>query len=360
MWLHFVLMGSLIILGFLLYYNGKSNTRDNIYLVISFGIFNFLVANRAVTVGNDSIVYANLFNTISQSNMATLETRYEKGFVYLNKILSFIWDDPQILLIVSSLIVMISFGVFIKRYSQNIWLSVMLFFTFGYYSGSTNTIRQYIAVSIILWAYKYVFEKKLMKFIILVLLATQFHSTAIIFLAAYPLSKLKLNKKKTLGMLGATGVLYIGFDLVLQIFLIIFPTYSYYINSEYMTGEVRLASIMNLLVLLIIGILYWITKDNKKIKILNSDKDNILEVYMLMSILITFISLKFNLIERGAEYFTVSVLVILPNTIQKLNEKNLKIVVYTLVTIFFMLYETIILIYRPEWNRMYPYNFFWQ
>lgn len=360
MWLHFLLMGGLIVLGVVLYYNGKNNVKDNIYLFISFGVFNFLVANRAVTVGNDTMTYATLFNTISKSNIDTLEMRYEKGFIYLNKILSFIWDDPQILFITASLIVMISFGVYIKRYSQNIWLSVMLFFTFGYYSGSNNTIRQFIAISIILWSYEYIFKRKLIKFIIVVLIASQFHSTAIIFLAAYPLSRLKLNKKNTLFLLGGAGVGYIAFDIIFQLFLNVFPVYSYYIGSEYMTGDIRLASVMNFLVLVIIGLLYWITKDNKKIKIVNSNTANILEIYMLISILLTFISFKFNLIERCAEYFTVSILIILPNTITRLKEKNLKITVYILATIFFMLYATTILIYRPEWNKIYPYNFFWQ
>lgn len=365
MWLHFILIGFLILSGIFVYYNGRSNNRDSIFLVITFTIFAILVGLRSVTVGNDTASYTILFNEISSTQILLLETRFEKGFIYLNKILSFIWDDPQILFIVASVIIMFSFAVFIKRYSDNIWLSVLIFFTFGYYSGSNNTIRQFIALSIVLWAYDYILKKKLLKFVVLIMIASQFHITAITFILAYPLANLKLSKKNIILFISIAAIGYGAFNILLNIALKIFPQYSYYVGSEYMTGGIRLASVMNFLVLAIIGVLFWGSsirkyKFTKKGNITYNASVDIWGIYLIISILLTFISFKFNLIERFAEYFTVSVIITLPNIVSRIKNKTLKVLNYVGISIFFILYSTIILVYRPEWNQIYPYKFFWQ
>lgn len=50
---------------------------------------------------------------------------------------------------------------------------------------STDIIRQSLAISIILYAYKYVIQKKFIKYLIFVLLAIMFHTSALIGIAIY-------------------------------------------------------------------------------------------------------------------------------------------------------------------------------
>jgi len=48
----------------------------------------------------------------------------------------------------------------------------------------------------------------------------------------------------------------------------------------------------------------------------------------------------------------------LPNAINQIQDKNLRVLINFIVVILFFLYATAILIVRPEWNIIYPYRFF--
>lgn len=94
-----------------------------------------------------------------------------------------------------SLLVSYSFGNFFYRYSSNIFLSFFIHVTFGLFTVSLSAYRQCIAVSIILLFYKYLLEKKELKFYIGVLIASSFHMTAIICLLFPIIEKFTIKQK---------------------------------------------------------------------------------------------------------------------------------------------------------------------
>ena len=81
----------------------------------------------------------------------------------------------------------------LKRYSSNIYISFIASISLGSFSFALSALRQMIAISFIMFAFRYIEEKKILKFILLTLIATLFHSTAIVFLIAYPLYRIKLK-----------------------------------------------------------------------------------------------------------------------------------------------------------------------
>lgn len=62
---------------------------------------------------------------------------------------------------------------------------VMLLFYLGIYSTSFNIMRQCIAVSLIAYSYKYVFTKDFKKFLFFVIIASGFHTSALLALFTY-------------------------------------------------------------------------------------------------------------------------------------------------------------------------------
>lgn len=84
---------------------------------------------------------------------------------------------------------------FIYDYSENPFMSTMIYLAFGFFGYSLGIFRQMIAISICLMGFKYVLERKLYYYIIFILLAMTFHTTAIIMLPMYWLNKINLENK---------------------------------------------------------------------------------------------------------------------------------------------------------------------
>lgn len=155
-------------------------------------MFIFISAFRGRNIGNDTCKYLDLFNKVRFKSITELKDRYEIGYLYLNKMLSLISDNQQIILIVTSCIILICYAYFIKIFCKCL-VECISIFILGYFTSSMNTIRHQIALGLVLISYKYIKENKIFKFLILILVASTFHSTSIIFLISYPISKLKIN-----------------------------------------------------------------------------------------------------------------------------------------------------------------------
>lgn len=369
----YILMFSVLIFG-----KKSSLNRNKIYLILTFGLFGIIGALRGVTVGNDTLEYLNIYNRIRETgDIYALTWRYEIGYLYLNKVLGLFFSNQQAIIVLTSALIMFGYAKFIDKYSRCVWMSVYLFFVFRFFDMSMVVVRLNIAIVFILFSYDFLRQRKLIKFVVLVLIASLFHRTAIVFLISWPITKLKFNYKTIIFMLIGSLILYGSFELVFNILLKIFPTYSYYLDSSYLNGEVRLASIINLLISFIIslfGLILHYQSINKK-KLYKSDyyKNNKLEKFeknindneimalvIVSGAAINIWALRFNLFDRVSTYFQVFCIVYLPNIIIKIKNKKLVVLILFVVMVMFLLYSISINIMRPEWNGIYPYSFFWE
>lgn len=366
MWLYYSLIIFIVLIGILFEKLGR-----NIYLYIVFGVFLVIAGFRADIIGNDTRVYTNLFKSIAFSDdLSIFSPRFELGYVYFNKLLTFFSTNPQIILFSSSLIILFGFMKFIQSYSKIPWLSVYLFFTLGYFGMTMNTIRLNMALVIILYSYNLLRKNQVIRFVVVVLLASLFHRTAIIFLIAWPIKNIRISKKNIIGIVLMSAIIYSFFPVFINILFRIFPTYQYYLGSEYLNGEIRLASVMNMLVgvsIITFGLItrkytssietsdfvYVKTKQN-----LNVNDKKLMLLLLILSVPITFLSFRFNLLDRVSDYFLVFAIVYLPNAIKDIRDKKLLLIILVMVIFLFFLYSTFIQILRPDWNRIYPYYFF--
>lgn len=106
----------------------KYDKNGKYYLLLFFVIFYVLNAFRAPNIGNDTLTYCNLFDLISL-NSFSFETfgRFEEGYLLLNKLISYISNNSQILLFVTSTIIYLTYYKFIKKESYNYWLMLYCF-----------------------------------------------------------------------------------------------------------------------------------------------------------------------------------------------------------------------------------------
>jgi hypothetical protein len=338
-----------------------------IYLCLTFLPLFLISALRSINIGNDTIVYHRLYTISSNMNLPTLieiyGNRWENGFLIFNKVLSRINLDPQFMIIISSFISLFLVFRFIYKYSRSPALSLFLFITMRFYFFFMSNIRQAIALGVILLSYDYLKKRKLIPFIILVLIATQFHSTAIVFLAAYYIDKLKFTKKTTLIFIIATIVIFLGFDVFMNFVLNIVPAkYSNYVNTTYYLEAMNLANIANFMTTLAVLLLSYVFKyhriDRGSELIKYSEKSYISYYFLLTSVCLGLLTIRFGMFSRIQHYFYIFSIVLIPEIISRIKDKNLRVMITFVTVTMFCLYHIVILIFRPEWQHVYPYELF--
>lgn len=141
----------------------------------------------------------------------------EKGYMFYNYLLSFITANRYIFILISSVLIFVSFYYALKNYLKShllygviMFLGLFFFFTFTY-------LREVMAVSITLLSLRYVIERKPILFFLVLLVAYSFHHSAIILAMIYfiPLRKWKPNTIIIIAaicfILGIAGASSIGF-----------------------------------------------------------------------------------------------------------------------------------------------------
>lgn len=151
-----------------------------------------LAALRANTVGTDMLIYGErLFKTSQNHSFFDFVIDRDKEWLYyfLVYISSHVFKNIQFQYFFIELLSFAPIYLTLMRDKESnryAWLGLWIYF-FWLFPYSLNLMRQSIAISIIFWAFKFVEQKCLIKYIICVLLASMFHVTALIGIIIYPL-----------------------------------------------------------------------------------------------------------------------------------------------------------------------------
>jgi len=142
-------------------------------------------------VGTDWYSYTEFFRNI-QNYVERPETNMmERGFTYLNYWVAILNGNYTILLTVMAIgMIGLKAKVF---YEHRSIMMICLFLYFCYYMADIFGVRQYLAISITLFAVRYIETKRFIPFLICILLASSIHITAIIFIFAYWLYHIKFS-----------------------------------------------------------------------------------------------------------------------------------------------------------------------
>jgi hypothetical protein len=177
-------------------------------LKISFFIIFLFLALR-YDYGNDYAGYLDGFYEVNKYSWidytSTKELfHYEAGWVFLNRL----FEPLGFFAMVAFLAAVNCYLLyrFIKKYvpTKYYWLAIFLYtFTPNLMLIQLSAMRQTVAILIFLVAFDYLYQKKIIPYVLLVLLASTFHSSATILLVVYPLSLMnwKINNTIAAGIL---------------------------------------------------------------------------------------------------------------------------------------------------------------
>lgn len=164
-----------------------------IFLIITLTLFRGL---RWET-GTDWEQYYDVFYDSKWNNifllMRATGTPMEFGYVFFNVFVKSIYDSYSLFLIISNLFILISYYSFSFKYSKY----PIITFTTILFSTNFFPVRQDLAISILLYAYHFLIEKKTKHFFILIFIATCIHNASFVFGILYFLRKSHFSYLKT-------------------------------------------------------------------------------------------------------------------------------------------------------------------
>ncbi|MFA6851400.1 MAG: EpsG family protein [Selenomonadaceae bacterium] len=147
-------------------------------------------------VGADYFAYIYDYGKFLEKSYS--ETLFSSDFAFklMAKFGSLVYDSPTTMFFCAAFLFVLLFINTLYKYSEHFSLSVVLFILCGTYLESCNAIRQSMAMAIIFSGYACIRERTLGKYILLVLLAMAFHSSAIVMLPLFFILSCpaKLNK----------------------------------------------------------------------------------------------------------------------------------------------------------------------
>lgn len=160
--------------------------------------------------GTDWSPYYEYFISIQSIDLGSND-RFELGYKYLNYIVNLISDNYTVFLAICALIVyafqkkaILNFSFLNLKRSinqdvnlkyENEYPMTMLLIIWTLYLGNVFVVRSTIAYIILFFSIIYIRERRLLLFLVFVTIAALFHRSAIIFLPAYYLYHIRLNKR---------------------------------------------------------------------------------------------------------------------------------------------------------------------
>lgn len=174
-------------------------------------------ALRDLSVGADTMGYCRRFALIRK--YVTWEAlsygNWEKGYVFLNKIIGVFFSDERALIVILSFVILVPFFKWLYEESSFPMMALLIFVSMGFWYSSMYIYRQYCAMAILTFAYKYVKEKKLLPTVLLVLLAMLFHRTAVAFLFIYIMYivKIQVNALFLITMAGSVLIYALRYNI---------------------------------------------------------------------------------------------------------------------------------------------------
>lgn len=293
------------------------------------------------------LIYEHLTNTNelydSDNNWYSIFFNHSKGgiefgYIFLNVLFNKLGFSFVGFLFIYNFIVNLLLIKFIYRYKYPVF-AIMILIGSHYYSSQANLIRQMMAVSIFLYATKYIESKKIVKFAIAIALSATIHFSSFFLLPLYFILNRNISK---------IVMVYIWlFSLFICVFAqeitsfssLIIPFYERSLNSaDNSSVGVTSTALSGLLNLYMLSIIIFKGKTN------NSEAwDNKIVNLYFMGLVFTNLVILSPWFARFAIYFIISMIILIPqlpemmrsSTIMKSKEKDVsKIVNYLLVSFY--------------------------
>lgn len=289
-----------------------SKVLDSRYLCCFFCIVELclFMGLRHPSVGCDVLGY--LDNRYYNSEIL-IEMPVERAFNYMNFFFHNIIKAPfQCFLFFTVCITCTSLFFVFFKYSIDVTFSILLYITIGTFSMALSGIRQTLAMSISWLSIYFIEKRKFLFFFTMILLASSFHNSAVIFFIAFPLWGIRLSRKMCIILFSITLSTFF-FRIVLNP-LIVFLQPSKYNRIDVFAGYDINPLVLFVPIVILLFCIVFNNYDNEK----KCDyQDSFYFMFSCINFFFLILSLNNNQLGRLAFYFNIGNCVLIPSVIKK-------------------------------------------
>ena len=298
---------------------------------------------RDFHVGTDSRTYVRSFINNFDAEYYEFDKNIEFGYQLLEYILLSLKVNYFWLFFVTSLLIVYCYLKIIKIYSVNYVFSVFLFITLGTYTFFFNGLRQGLAMAILVLATPYLLNKKLIPYLLTCFLASLFHISVLFAIPFYFLVNLKIKiiYKITLAFI----ISLVSSSFLVSYFASINERYQTYADVSEKSGGLLTLGFYAILVIFIYGVIHiYKIKDEFFNKLFIFYASGV--IFMLP---IALLSTNPSGPQRLLNYFTWTLILLLPVVFKKINNKYISVSFVIIAIIYFILTTF-------RFSNLVPYN----
>lgn len=307
---YLILMAIVLVLAYPLIERKPSIGKKLCYVIVTFAAM-YLISIFRYGLGNDYYSYIYIFRNIQDSSgLAIFNLGYEPAFTVITKLISLFTLNINVLYAIYALLILVPTAYAIFRYSENIWMSTMMFISLTFFYCSLSFIRQSIAFAVILCAYKYVKERNHFKVLLFIFIACLFHSTVIVMIPIYLIAAFVKPTKITVPIYGViTALVYFLSWPILRLAVLILPQYKGYLDLNFITQGYKPVYLIVPAIIAALAIAAHFTGYGKAYP----KQSSIFTNFAIFNFIIWFIATKHFVIERFSMYIYIFMIMFIPS-----------------------------------------------
>ena len=191
----------------------KLPTATKVFLFLAAGTLIF-VAGFRYYVGTDFGGYYRGIKKFGSQLEESFRNFSEFGLPLLATIVGWFTNDGAYFILTCSILTIGLFMLTIYRNGSSYIMSTLLFVLVGVWDGTFNGVRQYLAAAILFAGHRFIYDKKLIKWLIVVFIAFTIHSTAIVMASLYFLLRNKVRPRNVIILALGTYLIAANYDAI--------------------------------------------------------------------------------------------------------------------------------------------------
>ncbi len=330
------LVYNFILLGATFFAFGYQTSKSRVVQSFCYGLaffIPFIFLAIRYDIGMDYQGYVRYFYRIADGEFILKEPAY----ILVNKIIAEFRLDVQWFFVV--------FGFFFLYFiykaipKEGFAIGIFLFISIMYLYEGFSAVRQGLAVAIMAYAMRYIYNRQFVRYLCWAFVAMSFHFiTGLLLLAIYPLGKVKINKVFSIAMIIALFfiVQYTGISQILLTKVgALFPKYAWYINSQFSGGAKTAYGLLGPLIKVSIVIFILLFKD----RIVRKNPKANLVLNLLMLYIIGYIfNLKVSIFTRVEHIFIFSIVLSIVYFINTFSKQMKLFLMVGLLSFYYMMF----------------------
>ena len=219
----------------------KDKNSWRILLFVSVAVL-VIVAGCRYHVGTDYKSYELLYKEYSAASLGTVLKMEEPILPLIGWLSNRIFHTDKAMFFFASLLTIAPVLISSYRESDDYVFITLLYIFVGCWHGSFNGIRQYLACAIVFCGRKFIFERKFLKYALVIVLASLCHRSAAVFILLYFIVSDRITVERMFLVIVGTVFLAINYDLVFE--LIGWVSDSEFVMTDYASKTVSIFRVL--------------------------------------------------------------------------------------------------------------------